>query len=337
MDNDDDLLQSSGSSSGSADVPVLFAGEFGFYSGSIDYSASSSYSGSEEYGEFFSGSVDYSSQSGSEEYGEFDSGSFDYSESYSDSNSGLGLDCTDISVTRDATYCVKDPICSGDGEEPAGYGCPLKGDVAVSDCVENVRSFLNGNCVAALDSVCHRLDSGAWGCVWEDEVVGAGGTTTDCTEVAVDGDATFCISGATCSGDGVGDRCPVSGDVAVGDCLDYLPSYLDGKCVAPSDAVCKQLDSGAWGCAWVNNDSAASYAVDSINVSTAGISEGTSEGLFIGILVAVGVAGVIAAVFIVRSRQKRQHQHQHAEDAGYVMEPMTPPGSTRGNAAFHRV
>ncbi|KAK1946232.1 hypothetical protein P3T76_001785 [Phytophthora citrophthora] len=340
---DDDLLGSFGSDdsasdsySGSEDTPGLVIAEYGFNPGSIDYSASDSYSasGSEEFG-FYSGSIDSSSQSGSEEYGEFYSGSFDYSESYS----GLDdVDCTDISVARDATYCIKDPLCSGDGEEPAGYGCPLKGDVAVSDCVENVRSFLNGDCVATLDSICHRLDSGAWGCVWEDEVVDTtGGAATDCTVVTVEGDATFCISGSICSGDGMGDRCPVSGDVAIGDCHDYLPSYSGGKCVAPGDAVCTQLDTGAWGCAWGNNGSAASYAVDNISVSTGGIGGGNSGELAVGVGVAAAVAGVIAAVFVAWSRKKRQHQHQHAEDSGYVMEPMTPPGLTRGNAAFHRV
>uniref|UniRef100_K3X4J8 Uncharacterized protein n=1 Tax=Globisporangium ultimum (strain ATCC 200006 / CBS 805.95 / DAOM BR144) TaxID=431595 RepID=K3X4J8_GLOUD len=73
-----------------------------------------------------------------------------------------------------------------------------------------------------------------------------------CTEVSVEGDATYCIEGPVCSGSGVapaGDKCPKKGDVAKKDCLQNLKSYADaGKCVAPIDAQCVKIKTGAWGC-----------------------------------------------------------------------------------------
>ncbi|KAF1326694.1 hypothetical protein FI667_g8264, partial [Globisporangium splendens] len=73
-----------------------------------------------------------------------------------------------------------------------------------------------------------------------------------CTEVSVEGDATYCIEGPVCSGSGTapaGDKCPKKGDVAKKDCLQNLKSYADaGKCVAPIDAQCVKIKTGAWGC-----------------------------------------------------------------------------------------
>ncbi|OQR94651.1 mucin-like protein, partial [Achlya hypogyna] len=73
-----------------------------------------------------------------------------------------------------------------------------------------------------------------------------------CTQVSVVGDATYCIKGPVCSGAGVlpaGSNCPKKGDVAVADCLKALKSYVDaGKCVAPVDAICQKIPSGAYGC-----------------------------------------------------------------------------------------
>ncbi|ETW02177.1 hypothetical protein H310_05745 [Aphanomyces invadans] len=75
-----------------------------------------------------------------------------------------------------------------------------------------------------------------------------------CTQVSVEGDATYCIDGPICSGSGNyidGAKCPVKGDVAVQDCLSSLKSYTDsGKCVAPKDAVCSRVVTGVWGCKW---------------------------------------------------------------------------------------
>lgn len=73
-----------------------------------------------------------------------------------------------------------------------------------------------------------------------------------CTEVSVEGDATYCIDGPVCSGAGAapaGDKCPKKGDTAKKDCLKTLKSYADGgKCVAPMDAQCVKIKTGAWGC-----------------------------------------------------------------------------------------
>ncbi|KDO32093.1 hypothetical protein SPRG_03313 [Saprolegnia parasitica CBS 223.65] len=73
-----------------------------------------------------------------------------------------------------------------------------------------------------------------------------------CTQVSVVGDATYCITGPVCSGAGAvpaGTNCPKQGDVAVADCLKTLKSYVDaGKCVAPVDAICQKIPSGAYGC-----------------------------------------------------------------------------------------
>uniref|UniRef100_A0AAV1V9R9 Uncharacterized protein n=1 Tax=Peronospora matthiolae TaxID=2874970 RepID=A0AAV1V9R9_9STRA len=56
-------------------------------------------------------------------------------------------DCTPISVAGDATFCISGPSCSGDGDQPAGDRCPVQGDVAVSDCLVNLPSYLNGQCM----------------------------------------------------------------------------------------------------------------------------------------------------------------------------------------------
>ncbi|KAF4325152.1 hypothetical protein G195_001512 [Phytophthora kernoviae 00238/432] len=36
--------------------------------------------------------------------------------------------------------------------------------------------------------------------------------------------------------------------MAVADCHSYLPSYLDGSCVAPEDAICQLVNGDTWGC-----------------------------------------------------------------------------------------
>ncbi len=75
----------------------------------------------------------------------------------------------------------------------------------------------------------------------------------DCTEVSVVGDATYCIQGPICVGSGLmpaGNKCPVKGDMAKKDCHSNLPSASNGQCVAPKDATCQKIPSGAWGCVW---------------------------------------------------------------------------------------
>ncbi|OQS05037.1 hypothetical protein THRCLA_02785 [Thraustotheca clavata] len=77
------------------------------------------------------------------------------------------------------------------------------------------------------------------------------GPSTKCIDVSVVGDATYCISGPICSGDGIlpaGIKCPVKGDVAVTSCLSKLKSYNGGSCVLPVHSVCQKIPSGAWGC-----------------------------------------------------------------------------------------
>ncbi|KAF0696683.1 Aste57867_12578 [Aphanomyces stellatus] len=76
-------------------------------------------------------------------------------------------------------------------------------------------------------------------------------------KISVVGDATYSIVGPLCSGSGLipaGVKCPVKGDEAVEACLKYLPSFKDGKCVAPVDAVCQKIPSGAWGCVWPKDE-----------------------------------------------------------------------------------
>lgn len=79
-------------------------------------------------------------------------------------------------------------------------------------------------------------------------------TKRTCWEVSVEHDATYCIDGPICSGSGpkpAGSNCPKKGDVAIADCWKYLASYADaGRCVAPADAECRVIKTGAWGCIW---------------------------------------------------------------------------------------
>ncbi|EQC39071.1 hypothetical protein SDRG_03279 [Saprolegnia diclina VS20] len=76
-----------------------------------------------------------------------------------------------------------------------------------------------------------------------------------CTNVSVEGDATYCIEGAICGG--AGDKCPKKGDVAVADCIKTLKSYADGaKCVAPVDATCQTIKTGAKGCVFGSSEPA---------------------------------------------------------------------------------
>ncbi|KAF0682903.1 Aste57867_24991 [Aphanomyces stellatus] len=81
------------------------------------------------------------------------------------------------------------------------------------------------------------------------------GTTPSltCTRVSVQGDATYCISGAAVCGSSHGDRCPAKGQIAIQDCVASAKSYVDvGKCVAREDAWCMTLKSGARGCVWAS-------------------------------------------------------------------------------------
>ncbi|KAG2510625.1 hypothetical protein JM18_008936, partial [Phytophthora kernoviae] len=76
----------------------------------------------------------------------------------------------------------------------------------------------------------------------ETTTTGSGATTTTHT------------TGPICSGSGdlpTGSLCPVKGDIAVQDCHDTLSSWTkDGTCVAPADATCEKIKTGAWGCVY---------------------------------------------------------------------------------------
>ncbi|EQC26334.1 hypothetical protein SDRG_15822 [Saprolegnia diclina VS20] len=104
--------------------------------------------------------------------------------------------CTNVSVEGDSTYCIRGPICSGSTN---GSGaCPKKGDTAVANCVSNIPSYVSaGVCKAKRDAVCTKLKTGAFGCAYpraETEVMAAD-VEAACTNVSVEGDATYCIDG----------------------------------------------------------------------------------------------------------------------------------------------
>ncbi|KAF4321171.1 hypothetical protein G195_005712 [Phytophthora kernoviae 00238/432] len=73
-----------------------------------------------------------------------------------------------------------------------------------------------------------------------------------CWPISVEHDATYCIDGPICSGNGpspTGSLCPVKGDVAIADCHSYLASFVgDDNCALPVDATCQVIKTGAWGC-----------------------------------------------------------------------------------------
>ncbi|GMF28220.1 unnamed protein product [Phytophthora lilii] len=80
-------------------------------------------------------------------------------------------------------------------------------------------------------------------------------TSAACINVSIETDATYCINGPTCScsrSTPAGGFCPTKGAVAVKDCNNNkLPSWTSGGiCVAPSDAVCVKIKTGARGCVY---------------------------------------------------------------------------------------
>ena len=84
-----------------------------------------------------------------------------------------GVEQFEVSVCGDATYLLPENVqpCSGPASaDPAGTGCPKKGDVSVKHCREDILSYMTGNksgkCKAPEDATCEKLGSGAWGCVF---------------------------------------------------------------------------------------------------------------------------------------------------------------------------
>ncbi|OQR90249.1 hypothetical protein ACHHYP_05685 [Achlya hypogyna] len=155
--------------------------------------------------------------------------------------------CTNVSVQGDATYCINGNICGGNGDQ-----CPKKGDVAVADCHSNLKSYTNGGkCVAPADGKCQVIATGAKGCVFGEAPPATPAPTTPagCTNVSVEGDGTYCITGPICSGTSGGGACPKKGDPVVANCVSNIPSYVTGGvCSAPKDASCQKLKTGAYGC-----------------------------------------------------------------------------------------
>ncbi|ETW07120.1 hypothetical protein H310_01756 [Aphanomyces invadans] len=76
--------------------------------------------------------------------------------------------CDRVSIERDATYCIRGPICSGRGDSPHGVLCPQAGAVAVAQCLPTLPSYnvTLGQCIARTASVCQKIQAtDAWGCV----------------------------------------------------------------------------------------------------------------------------------------------------------------------------
>ncbi|OQR88478.1 hypothetical protein THRCLA_10299, partial [Thraustotheca clavata] len=138
-----------------------------------------------------------------------------------------------------------------------GSACPTKWSVASQDCHSGLPSYWanDGKCYAKEDAKCQKLKTGAWGCVYpstgpQKMAVELAQGTEGCTNVSVEGDATYCIDGPICGDNG--DRCPVKGSVASQDCRAGLLSYCDveNRCVAPENAKCVKIKTGAWGCVY---------------------------------------------------------------------------------------
>ncbi|OQR82116.1 hypothetical protein THRCLA_11124 [Thraustotheca clavata] len=68
---------------------------------------------------------------------------------------------------------------------------------------------------------------------------------SDCVQMSVVGDATYCVYGNPCGENGI--MCPRKGDMAILDCTSGLASYQSnsGKCIAPRNAVCQELSSSS--------------------------------------------------------------------------------------------
>ncbi|KAG6623036.1 uncharacterized protein IUM83_12197 [Phytophthora cinnamomi] len=74
-----------------------------------------------------------------------------------------------VTVHLDATYAMdssRGPICSGVGDLPTGAACPLKGDVAIADCIDNLPSYNGSDCVAPTDAVCVIDAESKWSCAF---------------------------------------------------------------------------------------------------------------------------------------------------------------------------
>ena len=96
-------------------------------------------------------------------------------------------------------------------------------------------------------------------------------------EVSVCGDATYLVDldVTPCSGDvdnePIGNVCPKKGDETELACREEVMSYLTGgktgTCVAPEDATCEKLNTGAWGCVFPGNCNTRNTCLETLPVT----------------------------------------------------------------------
>nr|AIG56031.1 secreted protein [Achlya hypogyna] len=145
-------------------------------------------------------------------------------------------------------------VCTSNGDCAKGLFCKATNDKKFSMCQPNEgcskqwqqcagKSYSGSSCCEN-GGACKFVNEWYSQCVPASHAMAS---EASCTNVSVEGDATYCIQGAICGG--AGDACPKKGDVAVADCIKTLKSYADGaKCVAPVDATCQVIKTGAKGC-----------------------------------------------------------------------------------------
>jgi hypothetical protein len=179
----------------------------------------------------------------------------------------------------------------------------------------------------------------------------------DCWSISVEHDATYCIAGPICSGSGAqpaGWNCPKKGDVATERCLSYLASWVPASesCVAPVDAECKVIKTGAWGCVLkddttsvpttpapteTGDNSTANYTVPTkpdngtIQVPTQLVSlsaaVSTTSAAVGTIAVVAGVAAVAVAAIgtvLYKKNQKKTADTDGEQDIAGVVDVVTP-------------
>ncbi|RLN89138.1 hypothetical protein BBJ28_00012047 [Nothophytophthora sp. Chile5] len=169
----------------------------------------------------------------------------------------------------------------------------------------------------------------------------AGNVTEGCWEISVEHDATYCIEGPICSGDGLepaGSLCPVKGDASIADCHSYLTSYTeDAGCVLPVDTTCEVIKTGAWGCVLSSGSSSGSGEGETIGSgSSAGnesvsfsvpVAASSSAGLSAGVIGAIAAAAAavaaIAGVAIYKQAQKGAEERAR-EQSQTMVDVVTP-------------
>lgn len=105
------------------------------------------------------------------------------------------------------------------------------------------------------------------------------------------------------------------GDYAVASCYDYLPS-ADTKssyCIAPANATCSKIKTGAWGCVWPAAGSSSSTTKTSLAFDGAASGAGSSVGAIAGVVAAAMAVAGAAVAAVVHQRKKRMEQQQVAE------------------------